>query len=819
MSKQLPSGVQTQRADGSVWQKPASPDAKNWKQIKDGDKPPQSEARPAQVEGVGGAADANTLGNRLLASKYDLDGFSPSDAIHPSHVSVDTDGDMDGKAVATWDDEEGNANRSYSKNFHQRKHRHTFAAMQQNKVALSYAPSELLRLYNEAPDGDKDRYLAAHIVAEHGHSVEQVLSIQRGHVGTSVRKGRGGLPILLNHASGRQFTWESKSPELKAHVTARSSQSPTGPLFHCGPDCISSALSEVGLGDVPVPTIRAHAQAKMAVDLLSKTKRVRIDSMGSGIDKVRGSIAEASQVMAEFYGHRQSPADMSYVPPHVQASFLESCGGGSIFKNTFGALNKGAVHTPQEESLWQHAEDQVLKSVPKEIPQGEIPRLVRTLYEKLVLNPTSIQLSQSSTPLGKGATTTSTTPPASSTEEATSATTVETLETEKFLPQSTPQTMLGTPSQPPTPQSASPEPSPTSTSTTTRSQPQGLPTEGLTSTQNPSDTPGLNQDLPWCSTTGTSTPKQAMSTPSFRHSNSLAASDVRAGCAPLYAQLLLKGVSGLIAPSGIQFFTEVFTAVKDEETTALFLAEVTTFISEVASFQKSGSVAGTRGDPLGQVAVHGDGSRWRKVGNGQWERVGGTGKKKKQPEKQKQTTSARVQALRQRLKQLRASWKSASSTTQRAQVVKNLTAVKMSIRQTLASKVAKSLSAEVDDELGALDVIVTTHLSAWQQVVAESEAADVQAAVVPEVIVKSYMSVTHMRRDDTVCTAAISSYIRETDHYDIRKVLTPSDYIQRAVADGGPPATELKTMLIMKGYAATLTTLASIMQEVRNGTT
>lgn len=701
MTKRLPAGVITTRADGSQWQQPAEPGAE-WKQVRDGDKTPQSRAKPSQVEGVGGALNSGAVGHRLLRSKYDLDGFLPPDELHPDHVAVDTDGDMDGKPVLSWS-HEGRERRSYTTNFHQRKHRHTFAAMQQHKVALSRAPGKLLELYRDAPDGDKDRYLAAHVIAAHGHTPDQVLAIQRGHVASSLRKGgKRKMSVLLQHAGGKVFQWESTSPELSDHYMSRTDRSPTSPMFLCGPDCISSALDEVGLGEVPMPVIRAHAQARMAVDLLSKAKRVRLDSLGAGLDKVRGAITDASQKIAEYYGHEQAPADMSYVPPHVQAAFLEACGGAGMFKNTYDALTvRKSVVTHEEEALWRDATDQVMKSIPSSISQEEVPELVRALYERMKAEgtpPTSTPSKQSSTP---------------SEEKGTEQQTPEVVTPpwEWTPPTEPPSSLPTTPTTPGTGTSNqtltfdSLELPPTSSSTTTSSAPTASLTEAPTSTPEASTTTGPSPVEKSCLTTATSTPSPETSTPSSPHSAPTPTFD-HTPYADVMAALIMKGAQGVIAKSGIDFFREEYAKVIDEASGLAFLSEVAGFVAVAADdmhLAKAGSVAGTRGDPVGRISVHKDGSRWRKTGPGAWERVGGGDDKRKNKPGGGQKESVRVQVLRQRLKSLRARWHAAQSTEQRAQVVKELTAVKRLIRQVTTGKMKKAhLTPDDFDQLDGL---------------------------------------------------------------------------------------------------------------------
>jgi hypothetical protein len=693
-----PAGTITTRADNSQWQAPVDPKAE-WKQVKDGTSTPQSKQKPMQVEGVGGANE-QALGHRLLRSKYDLDGYSPSDEVHPDHVDVDSEGDIDGKPVLSWQ-HEGRTQRSYTTNFHQRKHRHQFAAIAANAPALTNAPAALLERYN-ASESDGDRYLAAYFMVENGHTADQMLGVQVGHVGTSLMKASrsSGKTVLLRHATGSMFQWQTKSPALAAHIRKRAGGSPTSPLFLCGPDCISSALSEVGLGDVGMSTIRAHAQARLAVDLLSKAKRIKLDSLGAGLDKVRGNIAEASQKIAEFYGHPQAPANMAYVPPHVQAAYLESCGGGTVFKNTYNALNmRKSVAGREEELLWQHAENQVMKSIPAAVPWTEIPTLVRTLFEALKPNQTSILSKLLSTPSTEEAVTKAKSAP--SLPQTTAAGLDQTMEAETQAlvtsqqHHSTPPKTQATESSDLTQTSDSPGPLPTSSPTTTKSPPQGSPTEAQTSTPSQSGTSGPSLDDPSSSTRVTTSQESETLTRSSLPSKSTRVFDT-AGCADLMAALLVKGAQGIIGDSGLSYFKDAYSSIDDDASALSFLAAVASFVAVAAETEhvmKSGSIAGTRGDPLGRVATHADGSRWRKVGFGKWERVGDDGKKKKPANAGpviKERDSIQVSMLRDRVKSLRDRWHAATSDAQKASVVKELTTIKATIRQMASAGVKKS---------------------------------------------------------------------------------------------------------------------------------
>lgn len=176
------------------------------------------------------------------------------------------------------------------------------------------------------------------------------------------------------------------------------------------------------------------------------------------------------------------------------------------------------------------------------------------------------------------------------------------------------------------------------------------------------------------------------------------------------ASLIRLHAEDHLGRGGIQYFTELLNKADTLQGQMTFLAEAATFTKLV----KSGSVAGTRGDPVGAVATHSDGSRWRKVAVGKWERVGADPKTRPGRQKPKDVDSVRVSQLRKQLKQLKEQWHAATSRTQRARVVDKLRAVKADIRA-MSSKVkvkkseapdimplAERVFANIVDELEAL---------------------------------------------------------------------------------------------------------------------
>jgi hypothetical protein len=169
--------------------------------------------------------------------------------------------------------------------------------------------------------------------------------------------------------------------------------------------------------------------------------------------------------------------------------------------------------------------------------------------------------------------------------------------------------------------------------------------------------------------------------------------------------VLMKAQGTHVSASALAHFLELYEQTNTEAGVLRFMTGVAEYVGMVSeALTKAGSIKGTRGDPVGHIAVHADGSRWRKVGAGKWERVGGKPAGKKDDKGKGSPESVRVQALRSRLKKLRDSWKAAASTQQRASVIKQLTEVKSAIRAlTSGKRVKKSLA--VDTEQAHIDVL------------------------------------------------------------------------------------------------------------------
>lgn len=169
--------------------------------------------------------------------------------------------------------------------------------------------------------------------------------------------------------------------------------------------------------------------------------------------------------------------------------------------------------------------------------------------------------------------------------------------------------------------------------------------------------------------------------------------------------VMMKAQGTHVTASALAHFLELYDQANTEAGVLRFMTSVAEYVGMVSeSLSKAGSVKGTRGDPVGHIAVHADGSRWRKVGPGKWERVGAKPDGKKGDKGKGPGESVRVQALRARLKKLRDSWKAAASTQQRASVIKQLTEVKSAIRALTSNKRVKK-SLVVDEEQAHIDVL------------------------------------------------------------------------------------------------------------------
>lgn len=176
--------------------------------------------------------------------------------------------------------------------------------------------------------------------------------------------------------------------------------------------------------------------------------------------------------------------------------------------------------------------------------------------------------------------------------------------------------------------------------------------------------------------------------------------------------VLMKAQGTHVSSSALAHFLSLYENTHTEAGALRFMASVAEYVGMVTeSLSKAGSVKGTRGDPVGKIAVHADGSRWRKIGPGKWQRVSDKKPSEQSAEGKGAKESLRVQVLRDRLNKLRDSWKNAASPKQRATVIKQLTEVKKDIRSlTSGKRVKKSLAP--NDEQAHLDVlyIKTKHL-------------------------------------------------------------------------------------------------------------
>ena len=710
--KKMPTGVVTTRANGAQWQKQEEPGKSPWKQVRQRDKNKQGYAKQNQMEASEGMATEEMkgaeLGYQLLRSKYDLDGHLPPDEMHPDHVAVDTDGDMDSKPVLSWE-QAGKKRNSYTVNFHQRRHRQTFAELKKAMPALREAPDKLMKMCKSCKPEDKDRYLAAYSVVKSGHTPDQMLAVQRGHVGMGrmAKSGKAKTRIALQHMQGHMFQWEPDTDELATHYMSKAEHSPTAPMFSCSHDCVRTAMEEAGLGGISMSTIRAHVATRMAADFLSKAPKVKVDAYGAGMNKVAANIMAASNRIGAHFGHDMAKSGMSFVPPHVQAAYLESVGGSEHYRNTYDKLNmRKSVRTQEEEAIWQSAQEQVLKSIPSTMSADKIPSLVLTMFETMLTQSlTSTPSNLSSTPSPESLT------KATETTLEKSAPTLQSTRQPRWLtqqpwPLSTPQKTQATESTSPTPQSGSLAHLLTSSSTTPPSALTGSPTEASTSTSQPPTTTGPSLASPSSCQTETSIQKSGTATPCSPSSPSVRTIERPREVSDLMAKLVLMKAQGThVSASALAHFLALYEHTNTEAGVLRFMTGVAEYVGMVSeALTKAGSIKGTRGDPVGHIAVHADGSRWRKVGPGKWERVGGKPAGKAGDKAKGSPESVRVQSLRARLKKLKDSWKAAASSQQRASIIKQLTEVKSAIRTLTSTKRVKKSSA-IDAEQAYIDML------------------------------------------------------------------------------------------------------------------
>lgn len=339
-----------QRADGSVWQKPAT-ENEDWKQLQDGNGPGPGPAAAGADEPIPLDGEPATDQWAGVAKQHNLDGHVPEATIHPSWVATDLAGDTDAKAVLSWQDSAGQDRRSYTTTFHYRR-----AALEQPMVAASHATilaaHEALGAELKGPRAPAAALAIAHL--QTGHDLADLAASDvyhnRGQDGLDVAQSKG-VKITQSH------TADASHPD-KVHLAVRHKRGHVvlAPIHHTDlaehhaqgmghstPEEAQDLLAEHGVLAEHAPAVRSHAIHHLAADQLSKLPPADMASnFREGVDQVLGNVRAVSDYIADVYGHPPSPPGMSYVPPMLVASYMEEAGAAKHWPKAFAALHTDA---------------------------------------------------------------------------------------------------------------------------------------------------------------------------------------------------------------------------------------------------------------------------------------------------------------------------------------------------------------------------------------------------------------------------------------------------------------------------------------------
>ena len=365
MSKRLPAGTIKKRADGSVWQKPTAT-AKEWTQVKDGEgsAPGAGSAMPTMPAPVEEEPQLPWAG---IQAKYGLDGHIPPEEVHPQHVQIDAEGNIDSKPVLIWKDGSGEGRRTYTTRFHWNR----YAALHNEQVG-AWDDFQLAHqsLRDEAAAGSHAA-MAAIVALQTGRSVDEVCALHHERVqvardgiqkaDTSDRDHPDRVHVTFAHKRGYSYTASLSDPVIAGHAHGRKqAPSEAGNVFDASPQEVSSLLAEHGV-DPESPGVRHHIATHMAIDLLSKSEPVHLDT--HGVDGVRASLQVVSDKIAAHFGHDPAPEGMSYVPPAVALAYLEESGGSKHYPNSYAKLRGEPVQPEKvKKSDRAAAEAEVLKT-------------------------------------------------------------------------------------------------------------------------------------------------------------------------------------------------------------------------------------------------------------------------------------------------------------------------------------------------------------------------------------------------------------------------------------------------------------------------
>jgi len=392
MSKRLPAGTVRQRADGSIWSK-TTPNAKEWTQVKDG------------VAGAGSTQDLKPLNPNTqtepleedvprpwgeVQAKYDLDGHLPTEEIHPQHVTMDTEGNIDAKPVMMWKDAYGADKRTYTMPFHWNRYGAAHTAQKQSWDDFQLAHQNL----HDLASGGSHAAMAALVSIATGRSPEEVCKLHHERVETT-NEGveKGGDPadrnhpdrvqVTFKHPRGHAYTAHISNPVLARHAASRkATPSESGAVFDTSPKRVRKAMEKAGV-DPDSQHLRHHVATHFAVDALSKTPPLK--AAEHGIGAIRETLQLVSDKMAQHFGHDPAPEGMSYVPPGVQLAYLEECGGHKMFPLSYAKLKGEAAPIRKAAELRKLAEHTVFTAFGTlEGKEPEINHVLANLEKKRV---------------------------------------------------------------------------------------------------------------------------------------------------------------------------------------------------------------------------------------------------------------------------------------------------------------------------------------------------------------------------------------------------------------------------------------------------
>lgn len=356
----MPAGTTRRRADGSVWKKPSG-NAKEWTQVKDG------------VAGAGGKKPVDPKDKPVLtpadveierpwsaiSDRYKLDGHIPPEEVHPQHVKMDVEGNIDAKPVLVWKDHTGADRRTYTLPFHWNRYAVAHTAQKDGWDNFQLAHQNL----RDAASTGSHAAMAALVVLQTGRSPEDVCSLHHKQTevaedsikkaDTADRNHPDRLHLTFKHPKGYAYTTSLSDPVLAAHARTRKSEPPPeGNVFDASAKQVRSLLKK-GKLDADSPVTRHNMITHIALDMLSKTPPVTMDE--HGLEGVRQALTEVSDKIAAHLGHDPAPEGMSYIPPAVALAFLEEAGGAKEkhFPESFAKLK----NTPRAPTVMKATSD------------------------------------------------------------------------------------------------------------------------------------------------------------------------------------------------------------------------------------------------------------------------------------------------------------------------------------------------------------------------------------------------------------------------------------------------------------------------------